>query len=377
MPDFVKEASSEDLYGTTKLAGGDIVGPRYAEPVTKQFPCHTAPATWMSVLFFNDSRDQFSKSAAEVIEQRLGYFARIHGITTEVQKLNGVMKVAAANPLTSLPNEDFALIISTPDGHAERHYPLRNNLEIKKAADYLSKYKEVIPLAERQEMAKRILDKAASHGTKLDPEIDVFLEKQAGYGVCSADDAMRLVNSRIVAMRHFPSENDVRLELEKIAQTCKESPAQVRSSGARQKLAVVIDQLDRTYGFHRKYSETLPAPEDVLFGITVKEASSLVDEHCTTTTGNVYKIADFQKVPLDDIKDVLGDEFANEVSVGGLLTSPTKLAEQAAALPRPDAELLDKLLSHVGVRPEAQEAALNDSWLNKGALHELARMRNK
>ena len=57
-PDFVKSASQD------RVAGGDnLQRHMYADPLAKLYPCHTAPATWMSALFFEDKRALWSTLA--------------------------------------------------------------------------------------------------------------------------------------------------------------------------------------------------------------------------------------------------------------------------------------------------------------------------
>jgi hypothetical protein len=57
-----------------------------------------------------------------------------------------------------------------------------------------------------------------------------------------------------------------------------------------------------------------------------------------------------------------------------LLVSPEKLAEQMFALPRPDVELLDKILSQAGINPVMRKSAASTSnqWKNRRFLQNLS-----
>jgi hypothetical protein len=370
-PEFVKEASSDAICGPDE----GMPSRCYADPVHHIFPIHTKAATWISTLFFIDNKDNYPVKTAALIEKNLDNSARFHGIYKELQELKQEMvKKANRDPDKSLPNSDFALILELDDGTVERHYPLRNAKEVKTAASYLKRFQGVMPYRERQKMAQRILDKANDYGAGLD-DLEDFTEKQAGYGVCAASDAANLLRNRASLMRRKGLSPEIRDEYEKMAQTCLSHPEQARQRDNLVKLASLIDGIDRIYGLHKE--PELEKPEDVLFGVTVKCAEQFVSDHCVTITGNMYKIADLRKVALDDLRDVFGDEFADEVSAGGLVVSPEKLAEHASALPRTEAEMLDRLFNQSGIAPMAKEAAHDSSqWYNRDFLIDLAAHRS-
>jgi hypothetical protein len=372
-PDFVKNASTEAIHGTSE----ELPLRCYGDPASRLYPCNTKEATWVSMLFFlnNKLEDLYTTKHAQVIEERIDNLAKYWDISTHTDALKERVKVASTNPLFSLPNDEFALIIAHKDGVVERHYPLRNTLEVVKAAEYLDQFKDIIPLADRQKMAQRILEKADKHGAGLTDSQTTFLERQAGYGVCAAKDAADLIMSRVSILGRMNKDAEVRTELKAAAKACLDNAEYVRQPSALTKLAGIIDNIDRQYGFHRDYSDSFPRPEDVLFGVTVKAAQSILEDHCALTTGKIYKIADFRKLPLEDIRDTMGDSFADEVSAGGLTTSPDKLADIASTLPRPDAEVLDRLLVEAGVTPVAKEAAHYDVGIGKTQLHDLAALR--
>lgn len=369
-PEFVKEASSEAICGPE----GGMPARCYADPARRLYPIHTKQATWVSALFFLDNKDKHTAKEAAAIEKAIDNGAKFHGIHEDIKGLKGdFTKKASADPDKTLANADFALILELDDGTVERHYPLRNALEVKTAASYLRKFQEVIPYEQRQKMAQKILDKSSEYGAGLG-ELEDFVDKQAGYGVCAAGDAACLLRGRASLMRRKGLAPDVRTEYEKMAQTCLEHPEQVRNRDSLVKLASLVDNIDRLYGLNKESG--IEKPEDVLFGVTIKTAEQFVSDHCVTITGNMYKVADLRKVALDDLRDVFGDDFAEEVSVGGLQVSPEKLAEHASALPRGEAEMLDRLFSQSGIVPMAKEAAHDENqWFDRDFLRDLAAQR--
>jgi hypothetical protein len=324
-------------------------------------------------MFLWDNCTQLTKTEAATIEHELIKRASFFGITNEFNNLKTeVEKRAKVDPYKDLPNSEFALVLNFPDGTTERHYPLRNGLEIKAAAHHLHEFQNIIPLIERQKIAQRILDKAAIMGAGLG-ELEDYVDKQAGYGTCAASDAADLLRSRAAMLRALNKLPDVRSELEKMAQMCDRYPEQVRSRDSLVKLAGIVDNLDRACGLVSEYDNRLDRPEDILFGVSIKTAEHFVSHHCESITGNMYKVADLRKVSLDTLRGVFGDEFADSVSSGGIIIAPEKLADQISALPRPDAEMLDRILEKAGISPIAKKTA-NDSssWKNRTFLRKIA-----
>ena len=139
-----------------------------------------------------------------------------------------------------------------------------------------------------------------------------------------------------------------------------------------QKLAAFVDTFDRANGIVQDYGHSVARPEDVLFTVTEKTAAQVKAAHVPMTSGNIYKVADLQAVKLDSIRDWMGSEFADEVSVGGLHVNMDKLAELLPTLPRGDAEHFDRLLSDNGIAPFAKEAAHVPEGLSRQDLFDLA-----
>lgn len=353
LPAFVKTASSDDVYGTDELEAH-----QFADPAARMFPCHTGPATYVSTLFFMDKLASIDPERAEYIAGRLDDFAFVHGINETIGALK--TKLAADKPfddLGSFPDDAFALILEsgeTQSGNRERHFPLRNALEVKRAAEYLKEYRDAFPYGLRQKMASKIINKANDHGAGLG-DLDDFLQKQAGMGAAAANDVAIFLFNRARMLKRA-GKIDYAIELGKMAQAVAGNPATIQDQDRLVKLASLVDDVDRETGLNRLV-EDLPKPEDVFFNLTEKTASKLRAEHFATTSGNIYKLADVNNLKLDDVRSLMGQDFAEAISTGGLFVSPEKLAEVVPTLPRGDAALFDRLLTSVGISPVAKEAA--------------------
>ena len=158
----------------------------------------------------------------------------------------------------------------------------------------------------------------------------------------------------------------------KLAAIVDQNPEKARETETRLKLAAVVDGFDKNTKLYRMYDAGgLPRPEEVLFAVTEKVARDFLGQNVETTTGNVYALDDLEKLAVDDVRDWMGDDFADAVSAGGVYMDREKLAEIVPTLDRGMAATLDRLMSEkqagAGVKPAAV-----DTLLSLAKLHELA-----
>jgi hypothetical protein len=368
LPEFVKKASSDAIYGNDQL-----VNYQFADQSRRQFPCHTAAATYISALFFMDKKAELDPDRAGVIENRIGDFAFMHGITDRIKQLQE--KLASEHPrdgVETLPDDNFALILEPGEsrtGTRERHYPMRNALEVKKCAEYLKDYREEFPYRYRQKMANSILDLAQKYGAGLG-DLDLFLEKTAGRGAAASFEVSKLLFDRARLLKRA-GKVEFAIKMAELAKTVAGRPESVQDQDQLVKLACLVDDMDRETGL-RRLIEDLPHPEEVFFSLTEKVASKMRAEHFATRSGNIYNLADVESLKLAEVRDLMGTDFADAISTGGLFVSPEKVAEIVPTLPRGDSELFDRLLSTCGIHPMAKEAAHDKGGFDTAELQKLA-----
>ena len=363
-PDFVKSAGQERLNGDETL-------PRhmYADQHNKLYPCHTAPATWMSALFFSDKQAQFNETEAKTIKSRIHKAAEYFGIAGAVSELEEKIAASAGLDLNALPDSDFAIVWRTDAGTVERHWPLRNSSEVKFAAAHFKSHRDEFVFTDRHTIATKILEKAAQYGADTS-DADDSLELAAGYGMCAAKMASDMLKerARLVQRQH----GDLAAELVKLAAVVDQNPEKARETETRLKLAAVVDGFDKNTKLYRMYDAGgLPRPEEVLFAVTEKVARDFLGQNVETTTGNVYALDDLEKLAVDDVRDWLGDDFADAVSAGGVYMDREKLAEIVPTLDRGMAATLDRLMSEKQAGAVVKSAAV-DTLLSLEKLHELA-----
>jgi hypothetical protein len=346
-PDFVKQASME----ATFEPGRQLVT-IYADPVRRQFPCHTAASTWLSHLYYREKRAEFHPKDQAQIEKRLanyaGYFRIRPACDAIVTRWNELHKTAEEQ----LPDSDFAYVWVGDDGRKDRRLRLKTAAEVKAAAEYLHQYRDRFTFPQRHTMAQKILEKAAHHGAAVRDHYE-FLERQAGRGVCNPPEVVELIRQRGLLVK------DAALKqcFTKMAEEVAQKPRQFLAPDVLVKLAETLDQLDRQQGFVQHYQHGMQRPEDVIFKATFEKAASELQSKVATTSGKVYEKSAFARLKLADVEALFGDDFARQVRTPLGDVDPEKMAEHAHALPRPDAELLDGLLSDSGVSPLLVKAA--------------------
>lgn len=352
LPAFVKRATQDDICGSQ-----DTLPHLFADMTRRTYPCHTAAATIISSIFFNEKRAEMNKHQAAAINARIKQAADFFKIGDFVAVLaDKIIKAGEYSPAL-LPNSDFAVVFDTADGTKERHCPLRNVPETKAACDWLLTNRDVLTFDDKRRIADKILTKAAEFGIKLDEQMHE-LEKLAGMGACSGKDAAKLIRTRINVLGHMHKPNTLQMELEKLAQLCESAPRAFQHFAILTKIADMVDEFDRKHGLVQKYDDIIERPEDVLFAVTEKAAADLSNELIgNTLTGLYYKKADLENLPIRDLVDVLGQDFANEVTSSSFQLDTEKLAGIIPTLPLGDAEQFDEVVAAAGIHPFAMKAA--------------------
>lgn len=349
-PDFVKNAGHE------KLCGNSETMPRhmYADPYRKLYPCHTAPATWMSSLFFSDKRASFDEKTASEIQAKLEKSAEYFGIKGLMAQTQEKVAADTNNELAKLDDTHFAIVWAGDNGQTERHWPLRNATEVKFAAAHFETYRDDFTFADRNKIANKILDKALEYGAPIADQ-EHMLEAAAGRGMCAAKVAAQMLRERALLTKR--SHAALSAELSKLAATIEANPDDARTEDCRLKLASVVDGFDRETKLFRLYGAGgLSRPEEILFAITEKVARDFTSQHVQTTTGNVYDLDDLEKLAVEEVRNWMGDDFVDAVSDGGVFMDRSKLAAIVPTLDRGMAATLDRLLTESGASPAVKAA---------------------
>lgn len=332
LPAYVKAASVADV-----AEPGELVSGAYADPVSRSFPIHTKAATYVSTLYFLGNVAELKPLDVTRIAARLEKAAADHGILNEIADL--VQKAAASYQPAPTPEPvPYALEKRSADG-VERRYPLRNATETKIAAEWFAQYRGHFRFDDRQQIADRILDKAAEYGVEFPEELDYLLAKQAGRGIC---DRPRTVEQLRYRSQLPGVAAPLREGLAKLAQDLAGSPGLVADPVTTRNLARTLDTFDREHRVH--YSGLLTPPEDCLFAGSLKHAEAFMLETCPTHTGAIYAKQQLAKLSQEDIRELWGEEAARSVQ-DTFGVDVDKLAELVSTLPLPDAVAFDRLMA--------------------------------
>jgi hypothetical protein len=372
-PEYVKTAAAQELNED------GLEAELFADPWRHRFLCHTKAATWLSAAFFYDQIDTYPAKDAAAVEDRLVKFARFHDIADAVSSLKSKAAALNSNTEDGLDDNDFALVLDQGDGQKQRYYPLRNGSEVKAAAEYINKYRDTLRFEDKNMMAVRVLEKADKYGANLGEYRDV-VTKCAGDGACSAADAASLILHHVEASRRGPGVlTPVQAELLKLANLYIQKPSQLRDERARLETAKILDTFDRGHGLHFRYGKSaaekgIERPEDVLFAVTGEKMAALVRDNVETPTGNLYKMADLERLRGVDIAEWFGSGYAEAMTGGdGIFLDMEKSASVIKNMPHADAEAFDALMAEKGLQPWAKTATHREiSWAR---LKELAEMR--
>jgi len=342
IPQYVKKASLQELYPDRNKLPITV----FADPVHKKFPCHTPAATWLSALYFMDKEAQLKNK--DDIRKNIASFAQFFGITNDIKNLWQQQKVA--HNKNDQDDRNFG-IVYVENGIKHRKLPLFNAAQVKQAAEWLCQYRNELPYKMRQMIATKILDKAHEYGAHLE-KYGETIERISGYGIGSMHEIKNAIMNRL----RLSSSQMIKEGISRILHTLEVNPLLQKDNTVMMKLAEVIDNFDRMYGLHKKYDgHVLLPPEDIIFKVSLTKAAEVVADHVTTTTGNVYSKNDLRRVSVSALREAFGDDFIELIVDQFGKVDVDKLAEQIATLPRPDAELLEKILKNQGITPYAHK----------------------
>lgn len=363
-PEFVKQANHARLCGDTETQAAHL----YGDPTTRTWPLHSAPATWMSSLFFFNKQAELSPTVVARVAPRIKQAAEFFQIGPQVQSLQDKIANDMKHQLHQLADDEFALVWRTDTG-TERHYPLRNPTEIKTAEAWFIRYRDEFGWNDRRTIANKIHEKAAQHAVVLEqPDV---IAKTAGYGFAPVTDIVSMLQARASMVKR--SHGQLADEMLKLAGLLQQQGLELRDSGTRDKLAGIVDRFDRETKLNQLYDAGgLPRPEDVMFKVTEKAASEFVQQHVQLQSGAIYEKTALAALPLEHVKQWMGDEFADAVSCGDMFVSVEKLADIAPTLPRGDAEMFERMAQAAGIEIFALDKAAEDQGLSPETLQELA-----
>ena len=336
MPEYVKQAEVEEF---DKNELDKLPAEAFADPGRRNYPCHTKAATWVSMGYFLKDLDNIPEGQQENLFNSFEKFAKFHHMEDDYAKLLRSTisneKKAALVPVNNSPKlTEFGGSIGNVD-------------EILKAASWLVKQANKLPLAKRSELANRILKQAETFGIKL-PEQE-SLEQTAGFGVNEPQEIIGLMKIRASLTKNAEYADELNGLVDRL-QSRNFPPF----SPIWMKVACAIDDFDKMAGL-MQYREIgdMPLPEAVVFAIphvTIKEAESATVQ---LQNGKVYQLSKLAELGKDKYEEVMDSDVVDALFFHDMFYKEAA-AEILATIPRFDVEALCDVLSSQGIEPVAK-----------------------
>ena len=337
LPDFVKKAADGSSADVQSLSLEN-----FADPVNRRFPCHTKAATWLAQAYFLESADDYNQRSRNFIQNKIDKAAKFFSIEDRVTSVRRQFEKHSNFDFNDLSDDQFAFV-GDVDGKRVRKMPIHNPECVKRAGVYLYENRMAYPFAWRRIAARNILKKANHFKVGFQENNLEYLEKAAGYGLNTPKEIAKTIRDRSFMVRDRPTAGVLRKLADAMGRMVPTIPMM-------EKLATIIDAVDRDTGLYRRYN-LIPTPEEVCYSITEKRASTIIDGHFKLTTGKFYPLDILKSIPLNKVASLLGkslqDAIADET---GIDVDHEKAAQILPTLPLGDAQLFEKLIE------EAQHA---------------------
>ena len=327
LPEFVKQANIDDC-----SAIEDLPPIAFADPINRKFPIHTKAAAMISYLYFKSQEDKLQKMAANRIRSRFTDSGRLWGIRTEMAQADERFQPQVEKEASA---DDYAL---TADG--QHFLPINTSENIVKSAAELIESRQNLPYDMRKEAATRIMQAAVAHGFET-LDLPDELHRMAGFGFTTKEAMLHEIKRRELYAAGMRS--PIRETLNKLANSL--ANAETTPKDTVEKVAQVIDTVDRTLGITSLYGTDFSFPEDVLFSFTEKSAAHIKASKVPMTTGTVYDLEDLAKDA--QVFRVFGDDFYNDVVRTDGSVDLQKVADVLPTMPKDSAALFDRLMRRV------------------------------
>lgn len=291
LPDFVLQDHLLDQ----KEAEG-LPSSCFADPQTRTLPIHTKGNTWVSMAVFNAS--DAPRNHRQFISGMLDKAAKFWEMTEEEQRtakeaLNTIQKTAEAE---SVGTVDYIIKQGSREMTVSKTV-IYNRDQLQKTAEHLLQNRTRFPFYTRSMAAKQLLTMMDTHRELgLEAGLKSELQKMAGIGTTDVDTASHVIRSRALLYRKQLREKAEMLS--KVAELVKDHQTDgLVHPDFLQKVSELLDTLDRSSGYHQRYSGTFRAPELDMFRITPAQMTSIQKQAAVLTDGSLVplqKIAEKQ-----------------------------------------------------------------------------------
>jgi len=309
----------------TKEAAALLTDELFADDAKRKYPIDSKESTWLAAAYFKEaSNDYRNDDIKNYVEDRIKSAAAIYGIGSDVDTVLAGSTVKAAS---ASDNDDNYCWV---DESGKRKYPVFDKEGAAKAMNYFEDNRFKYPIDMRIQLARNIVKKACNY----DLEPSEVLMKEAGFGIPNRNQLMQ----EILERARISTDPEIACKFASLNEYVASASTE-DLIGNLDKLASVIDTLDNANGLTDMYNVRIMSPQETIYQMSVKEASSIVDDSVVLVrhTLKLSKMAELNP----DVFNVLGDDFSKELSTDGKLDIK-KMAAILPTLPLPDKRLLEE-----------------------------------
>ncbi len=318
-PSYCKEAADQSQVRCTERG--------YADPFTRQYPCHTKVATFCSAM------EAEELDAPSEIKAEISKFAAFWAITEDVEAARSALANSKKQAsIDELSDSDFALVQMAGEAKV-RKYAAFDRQSVVESAIAFHDNRHKYPLAWRKEAAIQLLSRADKHDAVLPTYVDQYLNKAAGFGLATEEAIDSALISRINRAPKTASEDTEKLI--EIMSSVAENPDLCYDGETVQDMLSCMDAYDRHHKLAQYYGSDVELPEEVLVN-TEPELAKIAG-----CGDRVVRLVNGTSV---DVHHLTADVL-NAVDEKLAAMSQEKLAAVLPTLPKPDADLLVELCS--------------------------------
>lgn len=252
-------------------------------------------------------RASMSKQEYKSAIQPILHMAKKYGTYGEVKKL-----------LEEKDNKKFAFAIgATKD--ITHQLPLRNPKEVKAATNWLLANRDKLGYKMCKHAALQILKKSVNEVYITDEEKE-SLYKLAGLGIGNIDDIKKECLRRAEWLTKRGANTYAKKLMDLASALDGYDTEHFYVEGLGVKIAEELDRVDSITGMKNFYGKYFSRPEDVLFNVTKGELKKLEEDLIgNIKTGNYYKAEDMDRVRIDVLRDIMGEDFVKMATIGWII----------------------------------------------------------
>lgn len=321
LPNFFKKATFCNEH--------DIPEEKFAVTEKRAFPCHDPASTYLSYCYSQHNSTPVPTESMDFILKKAHYWGIGQDIVDYQKKHmdweDKFTKTAA--------EKDCAHF----DGK-RRHFPITDPMHVYSAVPMFEKFSHRYDIPTRNKIARFIVKKAQNFGIPVRSEVVLT------YTSNSVDPLLAANN---IAARSMTPGISMQEKKAYIMLGKGLLEARVSDAESMEKIAHVVEKLDRINGIDKEYGFTVPSAHQSVFNTPIemlKKATEMID-----LAGEYFSLTKLSTLPPELYSDALGKDFTVAVVDDKGKVNPQKLKMILPTLPLPDKETLRKyVIQHVG-----------------------------